>query len=345
MNERQPLVVVRNLKKHFPLRRRLGEPRRAVRAVDDVSFEIRRGETLGIVGESGCGKSTLARCIVRLHEPTEGTIQFHGKDISHLGVRELRPFRREMQMIFQDPTASLNPLKTVERIVEYGLKIHGLGSAQNRRARVAEILSKVGLSLQQSQRRARDLSGGQRQRVGIARALVLGPRLIVADEPVSALDVSVQAEILNLLKDLKRDLEMTYLFISHDLGVVRQVSDRVGVMYLGKLVEIAPAEDFYARPRHRYSETLLSAIPVPDPAMRGKQRRQVVEGDVPSSINPPSGCRFHPRCPHATQTCRTVEPLLVAHGPDHFAACHHPANAGPAMRSEPAALMRANDIA
>jgi oligopeptide/dipeptide ABC transporter ATP-binding protein len=322
-----PLLVVRNLKKHFPLRRQLGKPRRIVHAVDDVSFELRRGETLGVVGESGCGKSTLARCIVRLLEPTEGTIRFSEADITHLGVRELRRFRREMQMIFQDPSASLNPLKTVAQIVEYGLRIHHRGSAQERRARVAEILAKVGISSEQSQRRARDLSGGQRQRVGIARALVLGPRLIVADEPVSALDVSVQAEILNLLKDLKRDFGMTYLFISHDLGVVRQVSDRVGVMYLGKLVEIAPAEEFYARPRHRYSEALLSAIPVPDPTLRGRSKRLIVEGDVPSSIRPPSGCRFHPRCPHATDICRTTEPALVAHGRDHLAACHHPAQA------------------
>jgi oligopeptide/dipeptide ABC transporter ATP-binding protein len=255
-----------------------------------------------------------------------------------------------MQMIFQDPTSSLNPLKTVAHIVEYGLRIHRRGNARERADRVAEMLTKVGISPAHRQRRPRDLSGGQRQRVGIARALALGPRLIVADEPVSALDVSVQAEILNLLKDLKTEFGMTYLFISHDLGVVRQVSDRVGVMYLGKLVEIAPAEEFYARPRHRYSEALLSAIPVPDPTLPKRRRQHIVEGDVPSPTNPPSGCRFHPRCPHATEICRTTEPELARHGPDHFAACHHPAyppdpgdHVYPQVRAKPATRERAGD--
>ncbi len=320
-----PLVSVQQLTKHFPLRRQFGRPAAAVHAVDGVSFEVRRGETLGLVGESGCGKSTLARCIVRLHEPTGGTISFDGTDITHMGVRDMRALRPAMQMVFQDPTASLNPLKSVGQIVEYGLRIHRRGNAAQRAAEVASLLSRVGLTPEQAGRRVRDLSGGQRQRVGIARAIALGPRLIVADEPVSALDVSVQAEVLNLLKDLKDALGMTYLFISHDLGVIRQVSDRVGVMYLGKLVEIAPAEAFYARPVHRYSTALLGAVPVPDPSVRTQRAERIVEGDVPSPIRPPSGCRFHPRCPFATEVCRTTEPPLVAYGPDHLAACHHPA--------------------
>jgi oligopeptide transport system ATP-binding protein len=326
-----PLVAVRHLKKYFPLHRGIGGHERMIHAVDDISFDIRRGETLGLVGESGCGKSTLARCIVRLLEPTDGTLTFAGTDITHLGMRALRPLRRQMQMIFQDPTASLNPLKQVGQIVEEGLRIHRLGGAQERRRSVNGLLAKVGLALEQSGRLPCELSGGQRQRIGIARALALGPRLIVADEPVSALDVSVQAEILNLFKDLQRDHEITYLFISHDLGVIRQMSDRVGVMYLGKLVEIAPAEAFYARPIHRYSEALLSAIPVPDPARREQRRRIVLEGDVPSPIEPPTGCRFHTRCMHATDLCRREEPTLTSFGRDHLAACHHPAGGAAAL--------------
>ena len=321
----EPLVTVRGLKKYFPVRRGGGRGRR-VHAVDDVSFDIRPGETLGLVGESGCGKSTLARCVVRLLEPTEGEVRFAGQDITHLGMRALRPLRRQVQMVFQDPMASLNPLKPVGRIVESGLEIHRLGNASERRRKVAELFAKVGLPPEHYARLPRELSGGQRQRIGIARALALGPRLIVADEPVSALDVSVQAEILNLLKDLQRELTMTYLFISHDLGVIRQVSDRIGVMYLGKLVEVAPAEAFYTRPIHRYSEALLSAIPVPDPDEAKRRRRVMLEGDVPSPIEPPAGCRFHPRCPHATAICREQEPPLASYGAGRLAACHHPAN-------------------
>jgi oligopeptide/dipeptide ABC transporter ATP-binding protein len=239
--------------------------------------------------------------------------------------------RRQVQMVFQDPMASLNPLKPVGRIVESGLEIHRMGSAAERRQRVGELFAKVGLPPEHYARLPRELSGGQRQRIGIARALALGPRLIVADEPVSALDVSVQAEILNLLKDLQGEFAMTYLFISHDLGVIRQVSDRVGVMYLGKLVEIAPAEDFYTRPIHRYSEALLSAIPLPDPDEAKRRRRVMLEGDVPSPIEPPSGCRFHPRCRHATSICRQQEPPLAPYGGDRLAACHHPANGASAV--------------
>jgi oligopeptide/dipeptide ABC transporter ATP-binding protein len=323
------LVEVRGLVKHFPARGPgLAGRGRTVHAVDDVSFEIRRGETLGLVGESGCGKSTLARCVVRLLEPTAGSLAFAGQDITHLGMAALRPLRRRMQMVFQDPMASLNPLKPVGRIVESGLAVHRLGDAATRRRRVGELMARVGLSPEQQDRLPRELSGGQRQRIGIARALALGPELIVADEPVSALDVSVQADILNLLKDLQDELRMTYLFISHDLGVIRQVSDRVGVMYLGKLVEIAPAESFYTRPRHRYSAALLAAIPVPDPDARDSRRGAMLEGDVPSPLAPPAGCRFHPRCRHATDLCRTTEPPLRPFGPDHLAACHHPAGDG-----------------
>ena len=321
----EPLVTVRGLKKYFPVRQRGGGRGRRVHAVDDVSFDIRPGETLGLVGESGCGKSTLARCVVRLLEPTAGELRFAGQDITHLTMRALRPLRRQVQMVFQDPMASLNPLKPVGRIVEGGLEIHGIGAAAARRRRVGELFAKVGLPPEHYGRLPRELSGGQRQRIGIARALALGPRLIVADEPVSALDVSVQAEILNLLKDLQDEFRITYLFISHDLGVIRQVCDRIGVMYLGKLVEVAPAEDFYIRPLHRYSQALLSAIPVPDPDAAAARRRVMLEGDVPSPIEPPSGCRFHPRCRHATDLCRRQEPPLVAHGADHLAACHHPA--------------------
>ncbi|MFO1035858.1 MAG: ABC transporter ATP-binding protein [Geminicoccaceae bacterium] len=324
----EPLVAVRNVTKHFPLPYRLGGGgRKQVHAVDGVSFELHRGETLGLVGESGCGKSTLARCVTRLLEPTGGTLLYAGRDITHLGMRELRPLRRAFQMIFQDPTASLNPGKPVGRIVEDALDIQGLGEARGRPAKVQELFRRVGLSAEQTGRLPRELSGGQRQRVGIARALALEPELIVADEPVSALDVSVQAEILNLLNDLQRELGLTMLFISHDLGVIRQVADRVGVMYLGKLVEIAATETLFERPAHRYTEALLGAIPVPDPAARRQRRRVILEGDVPSPIDPPAGCRFHPRCPHASDLCRREEPPLRSFDEGHMAACHHPAGA------------------
>jgi oligopeptide transport system ATP-binding protein len=323
------LVDVRSLQKHFPIRRGL---RRAgwLRAVDDVSFSIRNGETLGLVGESGCGKSTLARCVVRLLEPTSGTLTFAGLELTHLDMRRLRPLRRQMQLVFQDPTASLNPRKAVGKIIEDGLSIHGIGTRGERRQRVFDMLRRVGLSPEHASRLPRDLSGGQRQRIGIARALVLGPKLIVADEPVSALDVSVQAGILNLFNDLQKEFGMTYLFISHDLGVIRQVSDRVGVMYLGKLVELAPAPSFYSRPMHPYSIALLASIPSTSPD-KPRDRPKLIEGEPPSPIAPPSGCRFHPRCAHAGEQCRSQEPPLRELSPDHYVACHHPRNVETAL--------------
>jgi ABC-type oligopeptide transport system ATPase subunit len=269
----EPLVTVRGLKKYFPVRRSGGRGRR-VHAVDDVSFDIRPGETLGLVGESGCGKSTLARCVVRLLEPTEGEVRFAGQDITHLGLRALRPLRRQVQMVFQDPMASLNPLKPVGRIVESGLEIHRLGNASERRRKVAELFAKVGLPPEHYARLPRELSGGQRQRIGIARALALGPRLIVADEPVSALDVSVQAEILNLLKDLQRDFGLAFLFVAHDLAVVRAMSDYIAVMNKGKLVETGKAEDVYTNPQNDYTKALLAAVPVPDPRRMRERKRE-----------------------------------------------------------------------
>jgi oligopeptide transport system ATP-binding protein len=320
------LVGVRNLSKSFPVRQGLRAlTKNRIHAVDDVSFDIRDGETLGLVGESGCGKSTLARCVVRLLEPTSGTLSFAGEDITHLSMRALRAKRREMQLIFQDPTGSLNPRKEVGRIVEEGLRIHRIGTVADRHQRMRDLLGRVGLLPEHAPRLPRELSGGQRQRIAIARALVLGPKLIVADEPVSALDVSVQAGILNLLRDLQEEFRMTYLFISHDLGVIRQMSDRVGVMYLGKLVELAPAQAFYCRPMHPYSEALLSAIALPDPD-KARARPILIEGEAPSPITPPAGCRFHPRCAHATDVCSREDPPLKLLAVDHLAACHHPRN-------------------
>jgi len=322
-----PLLEVRHVKKYFPIRQGIFSREVArVHAVDDVSFAVREGETLGLVGESGCGKSTLGRTIVRLLEPTDGQVIFQGRQIGHLGARSMRPLRREMQMVFQDPYASLNPRKRVGTIVSDPMKIHKLGSAAERKRRVGEILETVGLSPEHYNRFPHEFSGGQRQRIGIARALALRPKLIIADEPVSALDVSIQSQMLNLLDDLQNELHLTYLFIAHDLGVVRHVSDRIAVMYLGKIVELAPAEELYTRPIMPYSEALLSAVPIPDPDLAEKRERIVLEGDVPSPINPPSGCRFHPRCRYATDVCKQLEPPLVDYGNGHLAACHHPLN-------------------
>jgi oligopeptide transport system ATP-binding protein len=326
----EPLLAARNVKKYFPVKQGIVFRREVARvhAVDDVTLEIRRGETLGLVGESGCGKSTFARCAVRLYDLTDGEIVFESRDISRLGRAELRPLRREMQMIFQDPYASLNPRKRVGQIIGAPMMIHGVAEGKAAQRRVQELLSLVGLSPEHYNRYPHEFSGGQRQRIGVARALALSPKLVVADEPVSALDVSIQAQVLNLLDDLQDDFELTYLFIAHDLGVVRHVSDRIAVMYLGKIVELAPADDLYARPIHPYTEALLSAVPIPDPDLSERRERIVLQGDVPSPIDPPRGCRFHPRCPGAIDLCREVEPPLVEYAPGHFAACHHPRNVG-----------------
>jgi len=323
----EPLIEVRHVKKYFPIRKGVLQREVArVHAVDDVSFVVREGETLGLVGESGCGKSTLGRTIVRLLEPTEGQILFREQPIEKLGARSLRPLRREMQMVFQDPYASLNPRKRVGSIIGDPLKIHSIGDKSSRKKQVEELLDTVGLSPEHYNRFPHEFSGGQRQRIGIARALALRPKLIVADEPVSALDVSIQSQMLNLLEDLQNEFQLTYIFIAHDLGVVRHVSDRIAVMYLGKLVELSPAEELYQRPIMPYTEALLSAVPIPDPDLARKRERIVLEGDVPSPINPPSGCRFHPRCRYATAICKEVEPPLADYGNGHLAACHHPLN-------------------
>jgi oligopeptide transport system ATP-binding protein len=323
------LLEATNLVKHFPVRTGILDrgQKEFVHAVDGVSLAVRPGETLGVVGESGCGKSTLGRLLVRLHEPTSGSIVFGGTDITNLSRRQLRPFRREMQMIFQDPYASLNPRKRVGQLVGDPFRIHSQGSHAEVRRRVQELLEVVGLSPDHINRYPHEFSGGQRQRIGVARALALSPKLIVADEPVSALDVSIQAQVVNLLDDLQDEFGLTYVFIAHDLGVVRHVSDRIMVMYLGIVVEIASADTLYAHPVHPYTEALLSAMPVIDTGdLVGPARRSriVLEGEVPSPINPPNGCRFHPRCRYATEICSAERPPLVQYGKGQFAACHHP---------------------
>ena len=327
----EPLVEVRDVVKHFPVRRGVffGREHGSVHAVDGVSLEILRGEALGLVGESGCGKSTLARLVTRLLEPTSGTIVYEGTDITTWSRRRLRPLRRDVQMIFQDPYSSLNPRRTVGAIIGEPLRIRHVGTKATRRRRVRELMERVGLNPEHYNRYPHEFSGGQRQRIGIARALITTPKLIVADEPVSALDVSIQAQILNLLKDLQSEFELTYLFIAHDLNVVRHVSDRVAVMYLGRIVELSPVDDLYAKPVHPYTEALLSAVPVPETKARERVRgRIVLGGDVPSPAAPPPGCRFHPRCRYATDVCRTVEPPLVPRREGHVAAFHHPLNVG-----------------
>jgi oligopeptide transport system ATP-binding protein len=309
------LVQVRNLVKYFPVENSADY----VRAVDDVTFSIFRGETLGLVGESGCGKSTVGRCLLRLIEPTSGEVLINGDDILKLSKRSLRPLRREMQIIFQDPYASLNPRQSILATVSEPLKIHGIGNKTDRQARVAELLVKVGLDAAYMHRYPHEFSGGQRQRIGIARALALNPKLIICDEPVSALDVSVQAQVVNLLQDLQAEFGLTYLFISHGLAVVEHISHRVAVMYLGKIVELAASVDLYDKPLHPYTRALLSAIPVPDPGR--KRERIVLQGDVPTPINPPSGCRFRTRCPQAIAVCAEIVPELREIHKGHFAAC------------------------
>lgn len=322
-----PLIEVEGLVKHFPIRRGLGAAA-TVRAVDGVDLEIREGETLGIVGESGCGKSTLGRCMLRLEEPTAGKVRFDGRDITNLSERELRPLRREMQMVFQDPFSSLNPRKRVGKTIGDVLRVNGYRDKGEVERTVAELLRRVGLSPESAHRYPRAFSGGQRQRIGVARALSVRPRLMVADEPVSALDVSIQAQVVNLLAELQEEFHLTHVLIAHDLGLVRHVADRVCVMYLGKVVELAGNDDLYDRPIHPYTEALLSAVPIPDPEATRSRDRITLEGDLPSPTDPPPACRFHTRCRYATGICREVEPPLIDHGNGHLAACHHPLNAG-----------------
>ena len=326
----EPLVAACDLVKHFPVTRGVLLSREIgrVHAVDGVSLEIAEGETVGLVGETGCGKSTLARLLMRLLEPTSGRVVYRGMDITGWSRRRLRPLRREVQMIFQDPYSSLNPRRPVGAIFGEPLRLHGIGTRSDRRRRVAELMRRVGLNPEHYNRYPHEFSGGQRQRIGIARALATTPKLIVADEPVSALDVSIQAQILNLMKDLQSDFALTYVFIAHDLSVVRHVSDRVAVMYLGKIVELSSAAELYDRPIHPYTEALLSAVPIPRAHGNGRPERIVLHGDVPSPVAPPPACRFHTRCLYATEICRTVEPPLVDHGGGHVAACHHPRNVG-----------------
>ena len=324
----EPLLEVTDLVKHFPIKSGVIVDRVVahVKAVDGVSLTINAGETLGLVGESGCGKSTLSRTILQLTTPTSGSVRFLGEELVGRSRRSLRPIRRQMQMIFQDPYASLNPRKRIGQIIGEPIELHGLADGRDVSRRVQDLLDRVGLSPEHANRYPHEFSGGQRQRIGIARALALEPKLIIADEPVSALDVSVQAQIVNLLKDLQEELGLSYLFVAHDLGVVRHVSDRVAVMYLGRIVESAPASQLYDHPVHPYSNALLSAVPIPDPKLNTQRERLVLEGDVPSPIDPPSGCHFHTRCPWSTEVCETDDPPLETMESDHLAACHHPRN-------------------
>jgi peptide/nickel transport system ATP-binding protein len=318
------LLELQDVRMHFPVREGVFlRSKRTLKAVDGVSLTLKPGETLGLVGESGCGKSTLGKCIVRLYEPTAGKIIFEGTDLAPLGRRELKPLRRHLQMVFQDPVESLNSRHTVGDILAEPFIIHRQGDAASRRASVLALLDKVGLPANAAERYPFEFSGGQRQRIGIARALALNPRMLVCDEPVSALDVSIQSQVLNLLLDLQRDLNLSYLFIAHNLAVVKHVSDRIAIMYLGRIVETADAGDIYHSPRHPYTRALLSAIPRPNP--RGRRERIVLQGDVPSPIDPPKGCAFHPRCPFATDRCRVETPSLrpVPNAPGHEVACHY----------------------
>jgi oligopeptide transport system ATP-binding protein len=333
----EQLLAVEDVKKHFPVTRGIIFQKEiaSVKAVDGVSFTLDEGETLGIVGESGCGKSTLARCIMRLLDPTGGRIVFRGRDITHLSRRDMRPIRREMMMVFQDPFASLNGRKRVGFIVAEALEVHKIGTDAETKRRVQDLLEIVGLNPEHYNRFPHEFSGGQRQRIGIARALAVNPKLIVCDEPVSALDVSVQAQILNLLKDLQEEFGLTYVFIAHDLNVIRHISDRILVMYLGHVVEEATRQELYREPKHPYTGALLSAVPVPSPAQGRARTQLVLEGDVPNPINPPSGCWFHPRCPrfHAGH-CDVEEPPLYPFGTKHRAACHYPLERWPMTPEE-----------
>lgn len=329
----ETLLRASDVAKEFKVRGGMFGGAGTVHALNRVTLDIVAGETLGLVGESGCGKSTLGRCLVRLIEPTSGRVEFAGQDITTLSRSALRPYRRQMQMVFQDPYASLNPRRRAREIVEEPLRVVKAGSSKEIHARAAELLERVGLSSAYIDRYPHEFSGGQRQRIGIARALALNPQLVVADEPVSALDVSIQAQVLNLLSDLQDDLGLTYLFIAHDLGVVRHISTRIGVMYLGQLVELGPADDVYSAPLHPYTEALLSAIPEieDDSTAPSTRERIVLAGDVPSPIDRPTGCPFHPRCRYATDECVTVDPPLLSVTPGRQVACHHPLNLGTAV--------------
>jgi oligopeptide transport system ATP-binding protein len=314
----EPLIEVNKLRKEFYLGKG-----KTLKAVNDISFSIRKGETLGLVGESGCGKSTVGRTMLRLYEPTSGQFLFEGKDVYQSSGTKMRDMRRNMQMIFQDPYASLNPRLTIMDSIGEALDIHKLTKSRfERKTRIGELLELVGLRADQANRYPHEFSGGQRQRVGIARALAVDPKFIICDEPISALDVSIQAQVVNLLKDLQRDMGLTYLFIAHDLSVVKYISDRVAVMYLGKLVEIAGSEQLYASPLHPYTHALLSAVPIPDPDIEAQKERVIIKGDLPSAIDPPSGCPFRTRCPLAQDVCSVEMPPLIEHRPGHFAACH-----------------------
>ncbi|WP_342478495.1 dipeptide ABC transporter ATP-binding protein [Paenibacillus sp. FSL H7-0350] len=315
------LLEVRNLKKHYPIRKGFFSKQvGAVKAVDGITLSVEQGETLAVVGESGCGKSTTGRAILRLIEPTEGEIVFAGTDVRSLNTEQLRKFRTDMQMVFQDPYASLDPRWTVQRILEEPLRTHGSAPAGELRGRVEQLMEVVGLSPYQAHRFPHEFSGGQRQRIGIARALALNPKFIVCDEPVSALDVSIQAQVLNLMQDLQEQYGLTYMFISHDLSVVKFISDRVAVMYLGRIVELAPTKALFAKPLHPYTQALMSAVPVPNPGL--KKQRIILTGDVPNPETPPTGCAFHPRCPHAMDRCKSEAPLLRELDSGHQVACH-----------------------
>ena len=315
------LIEVKDLVKYFPVKGGvLQRVQGQVKAVDHITFDIRRGETLGLVGESGCGKTTVGRLLLKLIEPTSGQILFDGTDLAGMNESDLKPFRRRMQIIFQDPFSSLDPRTPIGDSIAEGLRVHGVRDARQRRSQVLEIMKKVGLEEYHARRYPHEFSGGQRQRIGIARALVLRPDLIVCDEPVSALDVSIQAQVLNLLRQIQKDFGLTLLFIAHNMSVVEHISDRVAVMYLGKIVEVAERFEMYRNPQHPYTQALMSAIPVPDPDL--KRERIILKGDVPSPLRPPSGCRFHTRCPVAVEVCSTVEPPLIDLGGGHLAACH-----------------------